>query len=82
MQSIEREKTMSEGYYEYKELFERAIAPEATEADINKLGEWYERWGSRYWNGEFYDLDGRLRLYPIYKEVAEDEFEVTRYEIR
>ena len=48
---------------------------------MNALGEWFEKYGDRYWNGEFFDADG-LRLFPVYVEVDEDQFEITGYEVR
>ena len=68
-------------YYAYEELREKATANDATQKDINALGEWFEAHGSMYWNGEYYDADG-LRLFPINEEVAEDEWEVVGYEFR
>lgn len=65
-------------YYDYKELREKAL--NGTQADVNALGDWFEKYGDRYWNGECYDADG-FSLYPIYKEIAEDEFELTGYRI-
>lgn len=68
-------------YYAYEELRAKATSPEATQDDINALGEWFDAHGSIYWNGEYYDADG-LRLFPINEEVAEDEREVVGYEFR
>ena len=50
--------------YDYKEL--RAAAESGKQEDINALAEWFERYGSRYWNGEYYDADG-IEIYPLYK---------------
>lgn len=70
------------GYYDYDELRAAAVQPEATEADILALGEWFSRFGEVYWNGEYYDADGR-RLYPVYKwDDALDEGEIVGYEFR
>lgn len=41
----------------------------------------FEQYGDQFWNGEYYDADG-LRLFPVYVEVDEDQFEITGYEVR
>ena len=69
-------------YYSYKELRAAATAPGATQADIDALGEWFSRYGDRYWNGECYDADG-LYLYPVEKWDEETEQgEIVGYELR
>lgn len=79
----EREITMTYiNYYNYKELREKALSADATQEDINSLGEWFEQYGDEYWNGEYYNADDGVRVYPIVKEVDEDEYEITGYEIR
>lgn len=70
-------------YYEYKDLLvavEENETPEALEA----LGEWFQRYGNMYWNGECWDIDGNRGLYPIYKLVDEEceDWEIIGYEIR
>lgn len=65
--------------YNYAELKEKAI--NGTEGDVNNLGEWFENYGLKFWNGEFYDADG-LRLYPIFEDVGQDEFEPVGYELK
>lgn len=69
------------GYYDYQELRVAAIAPNANQDDINALGEWFSTYGTDSWNGEFYDCDDGIRLFPIYHEV-DDDFELIGYEIR
>ena len=63
-------------YYDYEEL--RAKALNGKQEDIDALGEWLEQHGEKYWNGEYYDADG-LRVYPVYNELDEDEYELTGY---
>ena len=58
-----------------------AVKANATPDNVDALGEWFEQYGDRYWNGEFFDADG-LRLFPVYVEVDEDQFEITGYEVR
>ena len=67
-------------YYAYEDL-KAAVIADASEANVNALGEWFSSYGSGYWNGEYYDADD-FRLYPVYTEVNEDELELTGYEIR
>lgn len=61
---------------EYEELRAAATADDATQEDINALGSWFESNGSAYWNGEYYDADDGIRLYPT------DYGETVGYEIR
>lgn len=58
---------MSDNYYAYQELREKAFGADATQEDINALGEWFEQHGMRYWNGESYDVGQGYNLYPIYR---------------
>jgi len=67
-------------YYNYKDL--RTAAESGNPDDLNALGEWFERFGMDYWNGECFNADNGVGLYRIYKEVAEDEFEIIGYELR
>lgn len=71
--------------YDYQELKQKALSAEAAQEDINNLGEWFEQYGDRYWNGEYYSVDNN-RLYPIYRRIDDDEleeqYEIVRYEIK
>ena len=67
-------------YGSYGEL--RAKALNGNQEDINALGEWFEQYDDRYWNGEYYNADDGMRLFPVYEEVAEDEWKLKRYEFR
>ena len=67
--------------YSYKELLKTATAAGATQEDIDTLGAWFEEYGTEYWNGEYCDADG-ARLFPVYKENEDGEFEVAGYEFR
>lgn len=68
--------------YSYQELREKALSANATPDDVNALGYWFSRFGSDYWNGEYYDCDNGIRLYPVCQQIGEDEFERIGYEIR
>lgn len=65
--------------YDYKELCEKALAFNATQEDINALGKWFSRYGMSYWNGECFHVDADHDLYPIYKEVGYDEYDIIGY---
>lgn len=71
--------------YDYEELKEKVLSAEATQEDINNLGEWFEQYGDRYWNGEYYSVDNN-RLYPMYRRIDDDEleeqYEIVGYEIK
>ena len=66
--------------YNYDELL-KAVKENETEENINALAEWFEEYGRDYWNGEYYDADG-IRLFPVYKEVDDDEFQIVGWEVR
>lgn len=63
----------------YSELKEKALAFNATQEDINALGEWFSRHGMSYWNGECFHVDSDHNLYPIHKEIGYDEYELVGY---
>lgn len=63
--------------YSYESLARTAIdAP--TPEHLDALGEWCERFGAEYWNGEYYDASipgepsGARRLWPI-QELDPDD---------
>ena len=66
--------------YSYKELITAVTSADATQTDIDTLGAWFAEYGASYWNGEYYDADGK-RLFPVYAE-NDGEFEVVGYEFR
>lgn len=65
--------------YNYKEICKKALAFNATQEDINALGEWFERYGRSGWNGECWTVDAYHNLYPIHKEIGYDDYEVVGY---
>lgn len=67
--------------YAYQDLVAAATKSGATQEDINALGEWFERYGMRHWNGSCWTVDEKddICLAPMYKEIAEDEYEVVGY---
>lgn len=72
--------------YSYQELRAAALSPDATQDDLNALGEWFEMYGHSApdaWNGEYWDVDDGNRLFPIYSEPTEDgDFDIIGYELR
>lgn len=56
------------GRYNYEELVKKALSPDATKEDVERLDAWFCRYGVQYWNGEYYEIDGTHRLYPIFDE--------------
>lgn len=70
------------GYYDYQDLRAAAVRPGATQEDINALGEWFDRHGMMFWNGEYFDADEGLRLRPVWEWDEENDCgEVVGYEI-
>ena len=69
--------------YDYESLRKRATKSDATQDDINRLGEWFESYGMNFWNGEYYDADG-FKLFPVYTFDSEaEEYSFTdNYEIK
>ena len=54
------------GRYNYDELRKAAIE-DPTPENLANLGEWFQDYGSSFWNGEYFDADG-YRLYPVYSD--------------
>ena len=63
-------------YYTYQELREAAMSDTATAEDRIRLYNWFEREDGADWNGEYYDLDDGLRLYPVYEYEYDDDGEI------
>ena len=59
------------GRYSYNDLLAKATSENATQEDINNLGNWFERYGREDWNGEYYDADGK-RLFPVFAPDPEE----------
>lgn len=69
-------------YYSYMELRKKAMETRKDE-DIAELAAWLQQYGSRYWNGEIYDIDNGFRLRPIYKlaDAELEEYDIVGWEI-
>ena len=59
-------------YYDYAELRAKAVQTRA-QADIDALAEWFENYGSDFWNGEYYDAEDGLRLRLVEEPESFDE---------
>ena len=68
--------------YDYRELEKKALSLVATQTDIDNLGEWFERYGDEYWNGQCYIIDRYHDLYPVYEGDEANGFDIIGYEIR
>ena len=82
IEELQREIRME---YQYKELFERATSENATQEDVNALGEWFRKYGNKSdWNGEVYITkteDFPYNLKPIVKWDEESDCgEIVGYE--
>lgn len=69
--------------YSYSELRTAATSDDAQQIDIDTLGAWFDAYGQSYWNGEYYDADDGLRLFPIIKWDDDlDQGETVGFEFR
>lgn len=68
--------------YDYRELREKALAPDATfEAKAN-LAFWFDNYDPYEFNGESYDLGDGIAMRPVYGEPDEnDDCQIVDYEI-
>lgn len=67
--------------YTYEELVAAAMKIDATQEEINALGEWFESYGMSFWNGSAFEVDGKNNIWlaPLMKEIEEDEYEIVGY---
>lgn len=67
---------------DYAELV-AALDKEESEQNLRALGEWFQRYGSSYWDGECWTIDEKSdrHLYPISRLITgyKDQFEVAGY---
>ena len=67
---------------QFDELKKNAIESGTLE-DCELLAQWLLEFDSKHsWNGEFFTIDKDHRMYPVYKQIDEDEYEIVGYEIR
>ena len=67
--------------YSYKELREAAIKNPTFE-NCQALAEWLDRYDITAWNGECYDLDDGIRMFPIFWPDKDNPLRIDRYEVR
>lgn len=67
--------------YNYAELREKALASGATAEDRINLFYWMERYNMRAWNGECFDIDEGLSLYPVYNIFYDEDGEIDDLEL-
>lgn len=63
-------------YYTYAELRKKALAADATAQDRLALYTWMEDKCMRCWNGECFDIDEGLNLYPVYDITYDEDGEI------
>ena len=71
---------MTVNYYSYKDLEAAALA-DASEENLAALGEWFERFGSDFFNGECYTVNADCNLYPIYEDHFDEDGELDHADI-
>lgn len=59
-------------FYTYQQLREKALSENATAEDRIRLFSWFEHESMRDWNGEYFDMDDGLRLYPVYDVITDE----------
>ena len=62
--------------YNYDELRAAAISETATKEDRLALFNWFEQNDMGDWNGEYFDMDDGLRLYPVHEFTYDDDGEI------
>ena len=68
--------------YDYKELRTKAISSNSTKEDRIALYDWCCNYMNSGWNGECWDIDDGLGLYPVQQENEYGDFELIDAEIR
>lgn len=59
--------------YSYSDLRARALSAEATSEDRLALLDWMETYDKNAWNGESFNIDDGLRLFPVYDETVDED---------
>ena len=68
--------------YNYQEIRDTAIN-NPTHENLERLYNWFSQYADvRDWNGEGWDCGDGYSLRAIYKEIAEDEWEIVGYELK
>ena len=72
---------MTDYRYLYSEIVKNAL-DNPTSFNLSRLAYWFEDYGSQFWNGECWEIDKEHSLYPVYEEIAPDEYKLIAHEIR
>lgn len=65
----------------YQELREKALSGSATAEDRVELFRWMEQNDTRDWNGECFNIDDGLCLYPVYDITYDEDGEIEEVEL-
>lgn len=64
----------------YQELRARAVSRDADAEKRLDFFYWMEEYDRADWNGEYFDIDNGLRMYPVYN-ITEDDGEIVDIEL-
>ena len=67
--------------YSYKEKRAAALAENATAKDRIALFFWMENYARSEWNGERFNIDEGLSLYPVYNVTYDEDGEIEELEV-
>ena len=67
--------------YSYKEKRAAALAENATAKDRLALFSWMENYAMSEWNGECFDIDEGLSLYPVHRFTYDEDGEIEKVEV-
>lgn len=69
------------GRFDFDVLRDMALSPAATQKDLDRLAEWFQKFDDQEWTGECYIVDREegIDLYPVYIKIDEDQYDVDRW---
>lgn len=68
-------------YYSFEQLKNKALNNNATQTDLLNLGEWFNNYGSQFWNGEYYEINSIYGLKPYYIVNENDDCVIDEWRI-
>lgn len=68
------------GYGDFGTIYE-SLKQTEDQKYMFQLARWFEDFGTRYWNGECYQIESDKALYPVYQQISEDEFVIVDWYI-
>lgn len=68
-------------YYTYQDVKKVAMSDTATAEDRIRLYNWFDNEDIADWNGEYFDMDDGLRLYPVYEYEYDEDGEIESVEL-